>query len=97
MRITVVNCRSERQYLAALVESLFERKITVSLYGDYMSFDVESVNVFYSAIWHVYSEYSRDYRGIMIRQRRFFRVDDRPITFWYEFDELKKGLKYGWI
>lgn len=97
MRISIINRRPERQYLSALVEALFERKVAVSLYGDYLSFEVDSVSVFYSAVWHVYAEFSRDSRGALIRQRRFFRVDDRPITFWYEFDIDGHGLMIGWV
>ena len=97
MRITIINRRSERQYLSALVEALFERQVGVSLLGDYMSFEVESITIFYSAIWHVYAEFSRDSRGNLIRQRRFFRVGDRPITFWYEFDIDSHGLRIGWV
>lgn len=97
MRILIINCRTERQYLSALVESLFERKVAVYLHGDSMSFEVDSISVFYSAVWHVYAEFSRDSRGVLIRRRRFFRVDDRPITFWYEFDEIGHALKIGWV
>lgn len=97
MRVSIINRRSERQYLAALIESLFERKIAVSLHGDYLYFEVNSISEFYSAVWHVYAEFSKDSRGVMIRQRRFFRVDDRPITFWYEFDIDGHGLMIGWV
>lgn len=97
MRIFIINSRLERQYLSALVESLFERKVAVSMHKDYLSFEVESITVFYSAVWHVYAEFSRDSRGVMIRQRRFFRVDDRPITFWYEFNIDGHGLQVGWV
>jgi hypothetical protein len=97
MRILIINCRTERQYISALIESLFERKVAVNLSGDYMSFEVDSYSVFFSAVWHVYAEFSKDSRGFMIRQRRFFRVDDRPITFWYEFDLDNKGLMVGWV
>lgn len=97
MKITIINRRTERQYLSALVEALFERKVAVNLYGDYLSFEVDSVSVFYSAVWHVYAGFSRDSRGALIRQRRFFRVDDRPITFWYEFDIDGHGLMIGWV
>lgn len=97
MRITIINRRPEQQYLSALVEALFERKVAVSLFGDYLSFEVSSVSVFYSAVWHVYAEFSRDSRGALIRQRRFFRVEDRPITFWYEFDIDGHGLMVGWV
>lgn len=97
MRISIINRRPERQYLSALVVALFERKVTVSLHGDYLCFEVESISDFYSAVWHVYAEFSRDSRGVMIRQRRFFRVDDRPITFWYEFDIDGHGLMIGWV
>lgn len=97
MRISIINRHPERQYLSALVEALFERKVAVCLHGDYLSFEVEAISDFYSAVWHVYAEFSRDSRGVMIRQRRFFRVDDRPITFWYEFDIDGHGLMIGWV
>lgn len=97
MRISIINRRPERQYLSALVVALFERKVAVSLHGDYLSFEVETISDFISAVWHVYAEFSRDSRGVMIRQRRFFRVDDRPITFWYEFDVDGHGLLIGWV
>lgn len=97
MRIGIIKFRSDRQYLSALVESLFERKVSVQMHGDFIFFDVESISVFYSAIWHVYAEFSRDSRGVLIRQRRFFHVDDRPITFWYEFDIDGHGLMIGWV
>lgn len=97
MRICIINMRSERQYLSALVESLFERKVAVSMHGVYMYFEVESISVFYSAIWHVYAEFSRDSRGILIRRRRYFQVDDRAVTFWYEFDIDGHGLMIGWV
>lgn len=97
MRITLINSRPERQYLSALIESLFERKVAVNLHGDYLSFEVEAITEFYSAVWHVYAEFSRDSRGVMIRQKRFFRVDDIPVTFWYQFDEEDHSMIMGWV
>lgn len=97
MRIGIIKIRSDRQYLSELIESLFERGVSVRVQGDFVFFDVESISTFYSAVWHVYAEFSRDSRGVMIRQRRFFHVDDRPITFWYEYDEVGRGLMVGWV
>ena len=97
MKISIINRRPERQYLSALIVALFERKVAVHMHGDFLFFEVETISQFYSAIWHVYAEFSRDSRGVMIRQRRFFRVDDRPITFWYEFQVEEHALKIGWV
>lgn len=100
MRIMIIKLRADSQYLAALTESLFERKVAVSLEGDFVKFDVEDITTFLGAVAHVYSEWSRDSRGQEIRRRRFFRVEDYPFIFFYELmtsgvGDGKVALKYG--
>lgn len=97
MRITIVKRRPDYPFQTALVSALFAHKVAVNMHGDYLVFEVDSIHVFYTSIWHVYAEFSRDSRGALIRQRRFFRVDDRPITYWFEYDEIGGALMIGWV
>lgn len=98
MRIIIVNAKSERLFISALMEKAFEKRILVSMSRDYVNFFVDEFTEFLSAVWAVYAEFSRDGRGEVIERKRFFKADDWPETFWYQlsFEGGKPyGLNYG--
>lgn len=98
MRILIVNKKSDRLFVSGLMEKLFEARVLVRLSADYLIFDVDDITGFLNPVWRLYAEFSKDGKGGVIEQRRFFKVDDYPQTFWYE---LKKengsfvGIQYG--
>lgn len=95
MRVTLVNRRSDRIYISALMEKLFEMGKVVRMHGYYLNFEVENAVQFYTAIMRVFAEFSRDSRGSLMREKRFFRVDDYPITYWYCLDKDEHSLRVG--
>lgn len=97
MRVQIVNRRSDRLYVSALIEKLFEMGKVIHMHGDYLSFEVENAVQFYTAIMRVFAEFSRDSRGSLMREKRFFRVDDYPITYWYCLDKDEHSLRVGMV
>lgn len=98
MRILIVNRKSDKLFISGLMEKLFEARILVRLSSDYLIFDVEDITGFLNPVWRLYAELSRDGKGYVIEQRRFFKVDDYPQTFWYELRKENgtfTGIQYG--
>lgn len=95
MRISVINKRSDRLYISALMEKLFEMGKVVHMQGDYLSFEVDDAPQFYTAIMRVFADFSRDSRGSLMREKRFFRANDYPITYWYVLDSDEHSLRVG--
>lgn len=95
MRIVVVNKKSDRLYICALMEKLFEMGKVVHMYGNYLSFEVDNAAQFYLAVLRVFAVFSKDSRGSLMKERRYFRVDDYPITYWYSLDEDEHSLRVG--
>lgn len=90
-----MNKKSDRLYIGALVEKLFEMGKVVCMHGDYLSFEVDNASQFYVAVMRVFADFSRDSRGSLMRERRFFRANDYPITFWYTLSGDEHGLRIG--
>lgn len=98
MRILVINTKDDRLFISSLVEYLLFHGITVSRDKMFIFFEVSDINQFWSAVWSVYSDFSKDNRGAIIEHRRFFRINDYPITFWYQLDRENGsivGIRYG--
>lgn len=95
MRVLIVNKKHDRLYISALIEKLFEMGKVINMRGDYIDFEVENAVQFYTAIMRVFADFSRDSRGCLMRERRFFRVDDYPITYWYRLDDDEHSLRVG--
>lgn len=95
MRIEIINRRSDRLYINALTEKLFEAGKAINVHGDYLSFEVENAVEFYTLVMRVFADFSRDSRGVLMLETRYFRVDDYPITYWYRLDEDKHSLRVG--
>lgn len=98
MRILLVNKKDDRMFISSLVEELLLRGVVVSRDNIFVFFDVDDIKEFWDVVWVVYSGFSRDGRGAVIEQRRFFRVNDYPITFWYQLDKVDSsfvGIRYG--
>lgn len=95
MRVIIVNRRSDRLYISALMEKLFEMGKVIHMRGDYLDFEVDNAVQFYMAIMRVFADFSRDSRGSLMREKRFFRVDDYPITYWYRLDDDEHSLRVG--
>ena len=93
MRITIVNKKADRLYITALMEKLFEMGKAVHMQGDYLTFEVDDAPQFYTAIMRVFADFSRDSRGSLMRIKRFFRVNDYPITYWYQLDSDEHSLR----
>lgn len=98
MRILVVNKKDDRMFISSLVEQLLFHGISVSRDHIFIFFEVSDIKQFWDAIWAVYSEFSKDSRGSVIEYRRFFRINDYPITFWYQLERENGsiiGIRYG--
>lgn len=98
MRILIVDKKDDRLFTSSLVEYLLFHGVAVGRDNFFLFFDVDDINQFWSAVWSVYSDFSKSSRGTAIEQRRFFRVNDYPITFWYQLERrcgVIVGLRYG--
>lgn len=98
MRVLLVNRRDDRIYISSLVENLMLRGVSIGRDGIFIFFEVEDITKFLRVAWEVYVDLSRDGRGVYVEQRRFFKVNDYPDTFWYELrkeDNTFVGLQYG--
>lgn len=98
MRILVVNKKDDRLFISSLVEYLLFHGISVGRDKLFIFFEVSDIKQFWDAIWSVYSDFSKDSRGSVIEYRRFFRINDYPITFWYQLDRVDGsivGIRYG--
>lgn len=98
MRILIVNKKEDWLFVSSVVEYLLFHGVSVNRDKLFVFFDVDDIKQFWDAVWSVYGEFSKTGRGKFIRCRRFFRVNDYPITFWYEleFDGGSiVGLRYG--
>lgn len=90
-----MNKRSDRLYISALMEKLFEMGKSVHMHGDYLSFEVDDAPQFYTAVLRVFADFSRDSRGSLMREVRHFRANDYPITYWYTLDKDEHSLRIG--
>lgn len=97
MRITIVNRRTDRLFISALISKLFEMGKAVNMYGDYLSFEVDNATQFYKAVYLVFADFSRDSRGSLMRETRHFRANDYKITYWYRLDDDEHGLRIGCV
>lgn len=98
MRILIVNKKDDRMFISSLVEELLLRGIPVLRDGVFIFFEVDDIKRFWDVVWVVYSGFSRGGRGSVIELRRFFRINDYPITFWYQLDKVDGsfvGIRYG--
>lgn len=98
MRILVVNKKDDSLFISSLVEYLLFHGIQVSRDKIFIFFEVSGIDEFWRAVWSVYSDFSKDNRGSIIKRRRFFMVNEYPITFWYQLDwegGSIVGLRYG--
>lgn len=95
MRIQIVNKKSDRLFVSALIEKLFEMGKSVHMHGDYLSFEVDDAPQFYTAVMRVFADFSRDSRGSLMKEVRHFRANDFPITYWYALDKDEHSLRIG--
>lgn len=103
MRILVANKKTDSEFLSALVSSfgsedgsIFNHEVSISVTRDFIAFDIESIERFFRAVWHVFSVLSRGSMGNCIENPRFFKVDDNPHWFFYVYDRQAGGIRYGW-
>ena len=98
MRILIVNKKDDRMYISSLVEHLLFSGVSVNRDHLFLFFEVSDIKQFWDAVWSVYSDFSKDSRGSVVEYRRFFRVNDYPITFWYQLEREDGsiiGIRYG--
>lgn len=98
MRILIVNKKDDRLFISSLVEHLLFSGVSVNRDNLFIFFEVSDIKQFWDVVLAVYSDFSKDSRGSVIEYRRFFRVNDYPITFWYQLEREGGsivGLRYG--
>lgn len=90
-----MNKKTDRLFISALIGKLFEMGKVVHTHGVYLDFEVDNAVQFYAAIMRVFADFSRDSRGCLMREKRYFRVNDYSITYWYVLDKDEHSLRVG--